>query len=263
MRLRRPEPRHAPLSLGFLAGLAGFLATPGPWPTDPVLGIGLGTCVSVVVWAVLEQVPDAFDRAVEARAQWVLAGLGLLPAAVLFGPALFGAPTPPGGTSVRVLVFTVAAFLVAAMGEQHRGMLLLERGQVRGRVFAVQSKWRQFALGIVGATVALLVISYTIADSFSIGSLVGTVVGMLIGNGLTGTEEYELVALDDHLLVRQRGGWGATAIPWRRLGDVTVEGDTLRVARGPPYFTVYTADLTELSDRRAAVEAFRSYPYLH
>ncbi|NEU57459.1 hypothetical protein [Halorussus sp. MSC15.2] len=263
MRLRRPEPRHVPLSLGLLAGFAGFLATPGPWPTDPVLGIGLGACVTVVVWAALEQRPDALDRAVEARAQWVLAGLGLLPAAAVFGPPLFGAPTPPEGTSVRVLVFTFAVFVVAAMGEQHRGMLLLGRGQVRGRVVAVKSKWRQFALGIAVATVTLFVISHTIAGSFSIWSLVGTVVGMLIGNGLTGTEEYELVALDDHLLVRQRGGWGATAIPWRRLGDVTVEGATLRIARGPPYFSVYTADLSSVSDRRAAVEAFRTYPSVH
>lgn len=263
MRLRRPEPRPFALSLGGLVGLAGFLTTPRPWPTDPVLGLAVGACVGVLAWAAVEQVPDALDRAVEARAHWLLGSLGLLPAAVTLGPVLLDGRAPHQATAIRALVFAVAALVAASVGNAHRGTLLLRREQVDARVTAVESRRRMAVLRVVAAIVPLYVLSLAIGDTFSAGSVVGSIVGILIGTAFTGTGEYELVALDDHLLFRQGDGRGATAVPWRRLRNVTVDGDTLRIARGLPYPTVYTVDLSEVEDRRGVLEAFRSYPTLH
>ncbi|NHN57876.1 MULTISPECIES: hypothetical protein [Halorussus] len=263
MRLRRPDTRPFALSLGALVGLAGFLATPGPWPSDPVLSLGLGACVAVVAWAAVEQVPDALDRVAEARAHWALAGLGLLPAVGVFGPALFGGATPADGTSIRALVFALAGFGAGAVGSAHRGMLLLKREQVRGEVAAVESRRRAVALRIGACVATLSLLSLATDGALSAGTVVGSVIGAVISTAFTGTEEYELVALDDHLLIHQGNGWGATAIRWRRLREVSVEGDTLRVARGLPYPCIYTADLSEAADRRAVLDAFRSYPFLH
>lgn len=263
MQLRRPERRHFPLSLGILAGLAGFLATPAPWPTDPVFGIGLGALVAALVWTALEQVPDALDRAVEARAYWLVGVVGLLGAAGVAAPTVFAGGTPSDGKSLRLLVFVVGTVVVVELGNSHRGELLLERQHVQASVTAVELRRWEFGLGVVSSTVVFSVLGLLMGDSFAVTSLVGTVIGVTIGNAFTGTTEYELVALDDHLLIRQTGNEGGTAIPWRRLRDVTVEDDTLRVKRGLPYPTVYVADLSEVEDRRGLLGAFRSYPYLH
>ncbi|WP_135851840.1 hypothetical protein [Halorussus salinus] len=263
MQLRRPERRHFPLSVGLLVGLAGFLATPAPWPTDPVLGIGLGALVSGLVWVALEQVPDALDRAVEARAYWLVGVVGLLAVAGVAAPTLFGGATPDDGKSLRLLVFIVGTAVVVTLGTSHRGELLLERQRVRASVTAVEPRRWEFGLGVVSSAAVLSVLGLVMGDSFSVGSFVGTLLGITIGNAFTGTTDRELVALDDHLLIRQTGNRGGTAIPWRRLRDVTVEEDTLRVKRGLPYPTVYVADLSAVEDRRALLGAFRSYPYLH
>lgn len=263
VRLRRPEPRQFSVSLGVLVGLAGYLATPPPWPTDPVLGLGLGVCVALLAWTAVEQVPDALDRAAEARAYWLVAGLGLLPVAAVFVPALLGGPSPGDATRIRALVFALGAFVVATIGHSHRGMLLLKREEVLARVTAVTPRRREFALHVVGVSTATFVFASATGDAVAEWSVVGSVVGAVIGNAVTDTTEYHLVALDDHLLVRRGEGWGATAIPWRRLRGVSVDGDTLRVARGLPYLTVYEADLSAVEDGRAVLRAFRSYPAFH
>ncbi|WP_128477707.1 hypothetical protein [Halorussus pelagicus] len=263
MSFRRPEARHFPLSLGVLVGLGGYLATPGPWPTDPVLSLGLGACICVVVWTAVEQKPDALDRAVEARAYLLVGGLGLLAVIGVAAPTLVHGTTMGDGKSIRLLVFICGIAVAVALGNSHRGKLLLERQRVRASVAAVEPQRWEFGLSVVGSAALISVLGLVMGDSFSVTSFVGTLLGLTIGNAFTGTTDRELVALEDHLLIRQTGNRGGTAIPWRRLRDVTIEDDTLRVARGLPYPTVYTADLSEVEDAHAAREAFRSYPYLH
>lgn len=263
MWFRRPEPRPFAVAFGVLVGLAGFLATPRPWPTDPVLSIAVGACVGVLAWAAVEQKPDAVDQVVEARAHWLLAGFGVLLAVGVFGPGVFGGPTPDEGTSIRLLVFALATIVVTEFGSRHRGALLRERGQVQASVTAVESRLQEIALSVGASAGFAGVFSLATGDLLSTGTVVGAVIGTTIGSVLTSRQEYELVALDDYLLLQQTSGRGATAVPWRRLRDVTVDGDTLRVARGLPWPVVYTVDLSEVDDRRAVLEAFRSYPYLH
>ncbi|WP_115862719.1 hypothetical protein [Halorussus litoreus] len=250
------------LSLGGLVGLAGFLTTPRPWPTEPALSLAVGTFVVVLAWAAVEQVPDALDRAVEARAHWLVGGFGVLPAVAVLAPVL-GGRTPDEATAIRALVFAAAAVITVVAGTAHYGALLLRREQIDARITAVESRWRMVVLRVAASIAPLYVLSLAVGDVFSTGSAVGSLLGILIGTALTGTDEYELVALDDHLLFRQGDSRGAAAVPWRRLRSVTVDGDTLRVVRGLPYPTVYVADLSGVEDRQAVLEAFRSYPALH
>lgn len=262
MRLRRPEPRPFTVALGVLVGLAGYLATPPPWPTDPVLSLGVGGCVALVVWVVLEQAPDAVDRAVEARAYWLVAGLGVL-VGVVFGSTPFGGPTPDDGTRLRVVFFALGALVVTSVGRDHRGRLLLEREEVRARVTATESRLREVAFSLVGVATGAYVFSLVIGSSVPAAAAIGSLIGVAIGSVFTDTTEYRLVALDDHLLFRRGTRGGTTAVPWRRVRDVSVDGDTLRIARGLPYPMVYEADLSAVEDRRAVLRAFRSYPTLH
>ncbi|WP_135828683.1 hypothetical protein [Halorussus halobius] len=263
MRFRHPELRSLPVALGALVGIAGVLATPAPWPTDPVTSLVTGTYVGILAWTVVEQVPDAVDRAVDAGVHRLAGGLGLLGVVGLLGAGLLGGSPPDEGAVIRLLVFATALILVTSMADNRRGTLVREREQVRATVTAVQLRRYRVALSVAATVVVGSALSLTTGEFLAVGTVAGGVVGSTVGVVLTGREEYELLALDDHLLVRQVGDTGGTAVRWERLRDVSVEGDRLRVARGLPWPTVYAVDLSAVEDRRAVLGAFRSYPYLH
>ncbi len=263
VRFRHPELRSLPVALGALVGIAGVLATPAPWPTDPVTSLVTGTYVGILAWTVVEQVPDAVDRAVDAGVHRLAGGLGLLGVVGLLGAGLLGGSPPDEGAVIRLLVFATALILVTSMADNRRGTLVREREQVRATVTAVQLRRYRVALSVAATVVVGSALSLTTGEFLAVGTVAGGVVGSTVGVVLTGREEYELLALDDHLLVRQVGDTGGTAVRWERLRDVSVEGDRLRVARGLPWPTVYAVDLSAVEDRRAVLGAFRSYPYLH
>lgn len=261
MWLRRPHLRHFALSLGGLVGLAGFLATPPPWPTHPILGLGVGACVTALVWTLLEQRPDALDRAVEARVYHTFSGLGVLLVAAVLGPRILGGPVLDEGTAFRVLVFALATGVVAGIGNGHRGTLLREREPVRAEISCVESTLHAIALAIVGTVVFVGIFSLGMGRPVSPWVVGGGAIGGTIGSVFTEKQEYDLVALDDHLLVQHESVGVTSVIPWSRVWSVTVEGDTLRVVRGLPQPAVYTADLSAVEDRRAVLDAFGVAPY--
>jgi hypothetical protein len=263
VRFRHPELRSLPVALGALVGIAGVLATPAPWPTDPVTSLVTGTYVGILAWAAVEQVPDAVDRAVDAGVHRLAGGLGLLGVVGVLGSGLLGGSAPDEGAVIRLLAFAAALVLVTSIADNRRGTLVREREQVRATVTAVQPRPYRVALSVTATVLVAGALSVATGTFFSVGTVVGGVVGSTVGAVLTGREEYELLALDDHLLVRQVGDTGGTPVRWRRLRDVSVEDDRLRIARGLPWPAVYVVDLSEVEDRRAVLGAFRSYPYLH
>ena len=263
VRFRHPELRSLPVALGALVGIAGVLWTPAPWPTDRVASLVTGTYVGILAWAAVEQVPDAVDRAVDAGGHRLAGGLGLLGVGGVLASGLLGESALGEGAAIRLLAFAAAVLVVTSIADTRRGTLVREREQVRATVTAVQPRPYRVALSVAATVLVAGALSVATGTFFSAGTVVGGVVGSTVGAVLTGREEYELLALDDHLLVRQAGGRDGVAIRWRRLRDVSVEDDRLRVARGLPWPTVYVVDLSDVDDRRAVLGAFRSYPYLH
>lgn len=263
MSLRRPESRSFSISLGALVAFVGLLVRPSPWPTDLWPSLAVTVCIGVLGWAAFEQILGALDWIVLSRLHWPASILGAIAVVGIYSPLVRGGPPLDSGLGIRFVFVVLAIFVVAVAGEGRRGALLLERERVRAEVTAVGSRRQELALAAAISVTVLLSLSLLTDGNVSMGTVVGGAIGTTIGSAFHGRDNYTLVALDDYLLIQRADSSAGAILPWRRLRDVSVDGDTLRVARGLPFPVVYTVDLSNVNDRHAVLEAFRSYPYLH
>ncbi len=262
MQLRPPRFRPFSIALGLFLGSAVAVALPWLWPDAPANEIEIGLLVTLLGWVAAEQFRAELDRAVSSRLRWSLAVVGVLP---LVGALLVDSVTeydPTTGLLIRLSVFAAAALVATAFASNRYAEILYQTRSVRANVIGTKSRLYELPHALVASVIGVVVLRLILGEFITVQlvttTLVGTLIGTTIGSLLTGDQEVELVALDDGLLVRPDGQVGGSLVPWRRIRDVRLDGDTLRVTRGLPWPMVYTADLSSAIHPDTAPEAFRS-----
>lgn len=262
MRPRLPRFRSFSVALGIFVGTAAAAFRPWLWPAAPANAVEIGILVTILGWAVAEQVHEQLDHAVTARLHWSLAVVGALPLAGVLGAHFLTEYTASAGVLLRAAAFVFAGLVATSCGSGRYAEILRETRPVRGNVIAIKSKLYEVPLTLVSSAVGLTVVRFVLEGSISVDtlsfSLVGMVIGTLVAMLLVGEGRIELVALDDCLLVKPERHVGGSVVQWRRIRDVDIDGDTLRVTRGLPWPMVYEADLSTAVHPETVSDAFRS-----
>ena len=262
MRPRLPSLRPFSVGTGLFVGVcAGLLAHQFGPPIDiPDVGLGpaVGFIVLLGVWVALEQVPNAVDRALLARAHYLLAVAAVLPAVAVLVVDVTGTVALSDGTRLQALAVALVGLLATSAATGQRARLLRERESVALVVEAVEAQWRRLVLTAVCFVVFYAGFAVVYPDVFSVASFVGIAIGLGVGALLVGEQRVDLVVLDRGLLVGGSGHLGASLVPWGRVHSVTVDGETLTLRRALPWPLVYRVDLAEVEDRTAVVETLRA-----
>ncbi|WP_423743610.1 hypothetical protein V5735_11270 (plasmid) [Haladaptatus sp. SPP-AMP-3] len=262
MQLRPPRFRPFSVALGLFVGTAVAAALPWLWSDAPANEIEIGLLVTLLGWTAAEQFRDELDRAVCSRLHRSLAVAGVLPFAGVFLAEVFTDYDPTAGIILRLSVFAVVALVATSLGSSRHAEILYQTRSVRANVIGTKSRLYELPLTLVSSAIGIAVVKLILGEFVTVEflsvTLVGTLIGTTIGSLLTGNQEVGLVALDDGLLVRPNKESGGSLVPWRRIRDVRIDGDTLRVTRGLPWPMVYEADLSSAIHPEAAPEAFRS-----
>jgi hypothetical protein len=262
MQLRPPRFRPFSISLGLFLGSAVAVALPWLWLDVPANEIEIGLLVTLLGWAAAEQFRDELDCAVSSRLRWSLAVVGVLPFVGALVPYARTDYDPTTGLLLRLSVLAAVALVATAFASARYAEILYQTRSVRATVVVTKSRLYELPYALVasatGAAVVKLILGeFTTVQFFSV-TLVGALIGTTIGTLLVGKQEIELVALDDGLLIKPDSQVGGSLVPWRRIRDVRLDGDTLRVTRGLPWPMVYTADVSSAVHPDTAPEAFRS-----
>lgn len=262
VRPRLPSLRPFSVGTGLFVGVCtGLLAHQFGPPVDlPDVGLGpaVGFLVLLGVWVALEQVPSTVDRALLARAHYLLALVGVLPAVAVLVVDLTGTVALSEGTRLQALAVALVGLLATSAATGQRARLLRERESVALVVEAVEAQGRRLALTAVCFVVFYTGFTVVYPDVFSVASFVGIAIGLGIGALLVGEQRVDLVVLDRGLLVGGSGHLGASLVSWERVHSVTVDGETLTVRRGLPWPLVYRVDLGDVDDPNAVVETLRA-----
>ncbi|MFH5800203.1 hypothetical protein [Haladaptatus sp. CMAA 1911] len=262
MQLRPPRFRPFSIALGFFLGSAVAVSLPWLWPDAPANEIEIGLLVTLLGWTAAEQFRDELDRAVSSRLRWSFAIVGVSPLVGALLADTYSDYEPTTGLLIRLSVFAVVALVTTAFASGRYAEILYQTRSVRADVAATKSRLYELPHALVASVIGVLVLRLILGKFVTVQlvstALVGTLIGTTIGSLLTGKQEIELVALDDGLLIRPDSQVGGSLVPWRRIRDVRIDGDTLRVTRGLPWPMVYTADLSSAIHPDTAPEAFRS-----
>ncbi|SIR55257.1 hypothetical protein SAMN05421858_2780 [Haladaptatus litoreus] len=261
MRPRPPRLQAFSIALGVVAGTAVFLLLLWLSLISLQYALGIGLLVAFLGWIVAEQVPDQLDWAVVSRLHWLLTLAGILPFVGIFGAMVLAEYTPSDELVLYSCIFAFVAIIGTACGSR-RNAKIQHRTQTI-HVAVSGTKLRRYYIpltlvpSIIGVALVHLALSGRLSVGTFVGQIIGTFIGMTIGYSVSDDRTVTLTALDDCFLVGTVEKAGGTAVPWRRIRGISVEDDTLRVARGLPWPMVYEVDLSGVSNRDTVLEAFR------
>lgn len=253
MQFRSPSADAFGVAVSVLAGgCAGVVAAAlGGGANAAVVGV----VVAGVVLVAVEQVPDAVDRAVDARLYLPLGGAALAP---LFGDVL-GHTVVPDAFALPAAGFGFLGLVVVEAGRRRRAEHLRERELVHRRVAMTESSRRLFVLSGLSTFVGAAVVRSLAGEAVGVPLLVGVVGGTLVGLSLLNTTEVDVLVLDLGLVVVPKRRFGASVVPWRRVCRVSVDDRTLRIERGLPWPTRYERTFAEASEARQLRATLRRY----
>ncbi|WP_049969248.1 hypothetical protein [Haladaptatus cibarius] len=261
MRPRPPRLQAFSIALGVVTGIAVFFSL--LWlssiPLRYVFGIGL--LVAVFGWIVVEQIPDQLDWAVVSRLHWLLTLAGALPFVGIFGAMALAEYTPSNELVLYSSVFALVAIVGTACGTRRNAKIQHRTQAIHAAVSGTKLRRYYFPLTLVSSIIGVGLVHLAVGRSLSVGTFVGQIIGIfigvIIGNSMVDDRTVTLTALDDCLLVGTDGTVAETAVPWRRVRRVSIDGDTLRIVRRLPWPMVYEVDLSQVSNRDTVLEAFR------
>ncbi|WP_136602976.1 hypothetical protein [Salinigranum halophilum] len=254
-RFRTPSADSFSLAVALLAG--GIAAVALPLVDRTAVDGGAAVLVALLTWVLLEQVPDAVDRAVEARAHLVVGGVVMLPlVGSLVGDAL-GRTVLPERLTLPLLALSFVGLVVTETGRSRRCRLLRARETVRLHLVVTESARRRAVLAFASALSGVVVVRLLAGDAIGAPTLVGVLVGTGIGLALVDSRALDVYVLDRGLVVVPQRRLGASVVPWRRVRRVsTVEG-ALRIDRGLPWPTRYEYEFAAADDSSEVVDTLR------
>jgi hypothetical protein len=257
MQFRSPSADAFGVAVSVLAGgCAGVVAAAlGGRANAAVLGV----VVAGVVLVAVEQVPDAVDRAVDARLYLPLGGAALAP---LFGDVAgdaLGHTVVPDAVAFPAAGFGFLGLVVVEAGRRRRVEHLQERELVHRRVAMTESSRRLFVLSGLSTFVGAAVVRALAGEAVGVPLLVGVGGVTLVGLSLLNTTEVDVLVLDLGLVVVPKRRFGASVVPWRRVRRVSVDDRTLRIERGLPWPTRYERTFAEASEARQLRATLRRY----
>ncbi|GAA0223222.1 hypothetical protein [Haladaptatus pallidirubidus] len=222
---------------------------------------GIGFLVALLGWIAAEQVPDRLDWTVVSRFHWLLTLAGILPFVGIFGATVLAEYTPSDEIVMYSVIFALVAIVGTACGSRRSAKIQHRTQTIHAAVSATKLRRYYIPLTLVPSVVGIglvhLALSGGLSDGTFVGQIIGTFIGMTIGYSVFDDRTVTLTILDDSFLVGTDGIVADSAVPWRRVRDVSVEGNTLRVARSLPWPMVYEVNLSEVPNRDSVLEAFR------
>ncbi len=260
--MRPPRLQAFCLSLGIVAGIAASLSLlwVGFAPLSHVLAIGF--FIALVGWTVAEQVPDQLDRAVGARLHWLLVFVGALPFVGIFGAIVLSDYTPSSELVLYSSIFAFAAVIATSYGSARDAKIRLRTQTIHAAVSATKLRRYHIPLTLVSSVVGIALLRLALGrgafDGGFVGQIIGSLIGVAIGISLVDDRTVTLTVLDDCFLVSASEKASGSAVPWRRIRRVSIDGDTLRIALGLPWPMVYEVNLSKVSNPDSVLEAFRS-----